>query len=123
MGCFSRMHVEATTRHDMLSLQPEAAFLKVHGIVSTQVGYAGGTTENPTYHNMGDHSESVQLSYDPNVITYEQLLDLFWTMHDPMGRRSRQYMSAIFTHDERQMAAAQRTFQEQAAARGPRPAG
>jgi peptide-methionine (S)-S-oxide reductase len=67
------------------------------------VGYAGGTKKNPTYHDLGDHSESIQIDYDPATITYAQLLDLFWKTHNPCARAwSRQYMSAVWTHNEGQ---------------------
>jgi peptide-methionine (S)-S-oxide reductase len=74
------------------------------------VGYTGGTTKNPTYLNLGDHAESVQIEYDPARITYSQLLDVFWAIHDPGSRPwKRQYMSAIFYHDEEQRRLAERT--------------
>jgi peptide-methionine (S)-S-oxide reductase len=67
------------------------------------VGYAGGTKHNPTYHDLGDHSETVQIDYDPSKITYQELLDAFWTGHDPTHRSwSRQYASFIFVHNEEQ---------------------
>ena len=72
-------------------------------MVRTRVGYAGGTTENPTYRNIGDHSETIQIEYDPTQISYEELLDMVWRSPGPQYRpRSRQYMSAIFYHDEEQ---------------------
>jgi methionine-S-sulfoxide reductase len=73
------------------------------GVVRTRVGYAGGTTENPTYYNLGDHTETIQIEYDPAVVSYEELLDVFWTSHDPFRRPwSRQYMAIVFTHDDEQ---------------------
>ncbi len=76
-------------------------------MVRTRVGYAGGTTLNPTYYQIGDHSETVQIEYDPAVISYEQLLEVFWNSHNPAEQPwSRQYMSIIFYHDEEQKAAA-----------------
>jgi peptide-methionine (S)-S-oxide reductase len=73
------------------------------GVVRTRVGYAGGTTENPTYYNLGDHTESIQIEYDPAVISYEELLDVFWASHDPFRQPwSRQYMAIVFTHDDEQ---------------------
>jgi peptide-methionine (S)-S-oxide reductase len=71
--------------------------------VRTRVGYAGGTTKNPTYHDLGDHTETVEIDFDPAVITYSQLLDLFWESHNPCERPwSRQYMTAVFANDETQ---------------------
>jgi peptide-methionine (S)-S-oxide reductase len=73
------------------------------GVVRTRVGYAGGTRQNPSYHDLGDHSETVQIDYDPSKITYEDLLNAFWTGHDPTFRSwSRQYASLIFVHNEEQ---------------------
>jgi peptide-methionine (S)-S-oxide reductase len=72
-------------------------------VVRTRVGYAGGTKENPTYQQLGDHSETIQIDYDPSVISYDELLDVFWSSHQPTQRAwSRQYMSVIFYHDEQQ---------------------
>jgi peptide-methionine (S)-S-oxide reductase len=71
------------------------------------VGYAGGTTPEPNYHNIGDHSETVQVDYDPAQITYENLLDAFWRSHDPAyASSSLQYRAVIFYHDEAQKTAA-----------------
>ena len=76
----------------------------------TRVGYTGGTTDNPTYRTIGDHIETVEMDYDPSVISYEKLLDVFWANHDPAVRAwSRQYMSAVFYHDDEQKRAAIRT--------------
>jgi len=67
------------------------------------VGYAGGAKENPTYHNLGDHTETLQIDYDPSKISYETLLELFWKEHDPTSRAwSRQYQAVVFYHDEEQ---------------------
>jgi peptide-methionine (S)-S-oxide reductase len=94
----------------------EAAFRQLDGVTRTRVGYAGGTTENPTYedvcsHTTG-HAEVVEVTYDPERISYEQLLDVFWAKHDPT-QLNRQgwdigdnYRSAIFFKDEEQHEAA-----------------
>jgi peptide-methionine (S)-S-oxide reductase len=72
-------------------------------VIRTRVGYAGGRRENPDYHHIGDHTETVQVDYDPRRITYTQLLDIFWQSHDPAKQSwSRQYMHAIFYHSEKQ---------------------
>jgi peptide-methionine (S)-S-oxide reductase len=72
-------------------------------VVSTVVGYAGGTKDNPTYRSLGDHSETIRIEYDPSEIPYQELLDVFWCSHSPTSRPlSRQYMSIIFYHDEEQ---------------------
>jgi len=81
------------------------------------VGYAGGTKKKPTYHSLGDHTEALQLDYDPAIITYAQLLDLFWGSHDPTERSwSRQYMAAVFFHNEAQKKSISDTLQREAAA-------
>jgi len=72
-------------------------------VVRTRVGYAGGTKKNPSYHQLGDHTETIQIDFDPTKITYEKLLDIFWESHDPLSRSwSRQYKAVIFVHDEEQ---------------------
>lgn len=72
-------------------------------MISTLSGYAGGTTDQPTYRAIGDHSETVQVVYDPAQISYEQLLEVFWALHDPGSRPYlNQYRNAIFTTDAEQ---------------------
>ena len=95
----------------------EAAFRQVDGVVDTAVGYLGGTLENPTYHDVctdtTGHAEVVEVRYDPAKVSYEQLLDVFWKVHDPttLNRQGpdvgTQYRSAIFYHDDEQKTAAQ----------------
>jgi peptide-methionine (S)-S-oxide reductase len=86
----------------------EAAFRQLPGVVEAVSGYIGGHADNPTYrqvcgHGTG-HAEAVEVTYDPQRVTYDQLLDLFWQMHDPtqLNRQGPdvgdQYRSAIFTH-------------------------
>lgn len=83
------------------------------------MGYAGGTTANPTYHRIGDHSESVQVVFDPSVISYERLLELFWGSHEPTApSSSRQYMSLILVRDEGQRRSAERSKQAEEQRRG-----
>ncbi len=80
------------------------------GVIRTRVGYAGGTTKNPTYHDLGDHSEAIQIDFDPSRISYEELLDVFWKGHDPTRSSwSRQYRAAIFYHDDEQRRLAVKT--------------
>ena len=72
-------------------------------MVRTRVGYTGGKKLNPTYYNLGDHTETLQLDYDPTLISYEQLLDIFWNSHNPTrGAWSQQYKAAVFVHNEEQ---------------------
>ena len=92
---------------------PEAQFGSTKGIIRTRVGYAGGTKVNPSYYSLGDHTETVDLDYDPSVTNYAELLKLFWNNHDPCTRQKRQYMSAIFYHDEEQKTLAEQTMEEQ----------
>ena len=78
-------------------------------MVRTRVGYCGGTTPAPTYHRLGDHSETVEVDYDPRVLSYADLLDVFFASHSPSYPPfSVQYRSAIFyrTEDERTTAEA-----------------
>ncbi len=72
-------------------------------MLRTRVGYCGGSTKSPTYRSIGDHAETIQIDFDPKRIRYEQLLELFWTTHNPCRNAwSRQYMSAVFYADEAQ---------------------
>jgi peptide-methionine (S)-S-oxide reductase len=93
---------------------PDSIFGSLDGVVRTRVGYAGGTTENPTYHNLGDHTETIQIDYDPTVISYEQLLEIYWDSHNPTSQPwSRQYMSIIFYHNSEQRELAMETKQHE----------
>jgi len=75
------------------------------------VGYAGGAAPDPAYHAIGDHSETVQIDFDPTVISYEALLDEFLAAHNPTQQAfSRQYASLIHYHDEEQRLAAERAL-------------
>jgi peptide-methionine (S)-S-oxide reductase len=79
-------------------------------VVRTRVGYSGGKSTNPTYHNLNGHSETVQLDFDSGRISYQRLLNIFWHNHSPDNRPwSRQYMSIIFYHNEEQRKAAEET--------------
>lgn len=85
----------------------------------TRVGYAGGSTPNPTYRNIGDHSEAVEIDYDPAVVTYAELLRLFWEGHEPLRPAwSRQYASVILWRDEAERALAEESLREWDARRG-----
>jgi peptide-methionine (S)-S-oxide reductase len=95
----------------------ERMFWQLPGVLSTSVGYAGGSTPNPTYEEVCSgrtgHTEVVQVVYDPAVVSYQQLLKVFWENHDPtQGMRQgndvgTQYRSAIYTTTDEQLPAAQ----------------
>jgi len=71
------------------------------------VGYAGGSKKNPTYRDLGDHTEAIQVDFDPAVTSFEKLAEAFWTTHNPCARPySRQYASILFTANEEQRRAA-----------------
>ena len=100
----------------------EAAFRQVPGVVDAAVGYMGGTLENPTYQDVctdnTGHAEVVHVTFDPAQVSYQQLLDLFWEIHDPTTPNrqgpdvGRQYRSAVFFHSVEQESAAKASKQK-----------
>lgn len=94
----------------------EHRFGKVKGVVETVVGYTGGKTQNPTYKDVctdkTGHAEVVRVTYDPSIVSYEELLEFFWDIHNPttLNRQDwdvgTQYRSAVFYYDEEQKNAA-----------------
>lgn len=108
----------------------EARFRKVKGVIDVQSGYTGGQTANPSYEQVCSsktgHAEAVEIEFDPKRVSYEELLDLFWNMHDPttLNRQGpdigSQYRSAIFTHSAAQAEAARKS-KEQASKRFNKP--
>jgi methionine-S-sulfoxide reductase len=87
-------------------------------VIRTRVGYAGGASTSPNYYNLGGHAETIQIDYDPAVISYAELLKVFWQSHDPTVRPwSSQYAWIIFYHDEAQKALAEETRDREAAQR------
>ena len=100
----------------------EAAFRQLPGVTGTRVGYAGGSVENPSYEQVctdrTGHAEAVEVTYDPKRVSYDELLDVFWSNHNPTTRNRQgfdigsQYRSAVFTHSPAQAEAAQRSKQE-----------
>jgi peptide-methionine (S)-S-oxide reductase len=103
----------------------EAAFRQLDGVTSTRVGYSGGALESPTYEDVCSHTtghgEVVEVTYDPDRISYDQLLDVFWGKHDPTQFNRQgwdigdQYRSVVFFHEaEQREAALQSKAREQA---------
>ena len=100
----------------------DAAFRLLKGVASVESGYAGGTRPNPTYEQVctgtTGHAEVAQVTFDPSVISYRDLLDVFFTIHDPTqlnrqgGDVGTQYRSAIFPHSDEQRADAERAITE-----------
>jgi len=100
----------------------ESALLQVKGIEKVQSGYTGGDTENPTYKlvctGTTGHAEVAQLTYNPEVISYRQILEIFFTLHDPtqLNRQGNdvgtQYRSSIFYHDDEQKHEAEQVIKE-----------
>ena len=103
----------------------EAVFRRLRGVISAMPGYSGGTVANPTYMQVAarttGHAEVVQIEFDPSIISFEKLLEVFWTVHDPttLNRQGAdagpEYRSAIFYHDEQQKTAAEQSIKDLAA--------
>lgn len=110
----------------------QAAFDRIKGVTETQVGYAGGVLANPTYQDVCSgrtgHAEVIQVSFDPKVVAYDRLLEVFWETHDPtqMNRQGpdvgTQYRSVVFFHSPEQEQAAHASLEkEQKSGRHARP--
>lgn len=103
--------------------QVEMAYREMDGVVDTAVGYEGGHIENPTYEMVCSgttgHAEVTQVEFDPDKISYEELVDKFWELHDPtqLNRQGPdigdQYRTAIFTHSEEQADVARRSLERE----------
>jgi peptide-methionine (S)-S-oxide reductase len=115
------MNRDTSTRHDGLELAAfaagcfwgiEASFREIEGVVETRVGYTGGRTINPSYEQVCSdatgHAEAVEVWFDPVRVSYDELLSVFWSIHDPTTRNRQgwdfgsQYRSAIFFQDAEQ---------------------
>lgn len=100
----------------------EEAFRQVRGVKSTMVGYTGGTLEDPTYadvcSNRTGHAEAIQVQYDPKQVSYEELLEVFWSIHDPTTKDRQdpdigsQYRSMIAYHTPEQEKIAKKSKEE-----------
>jgi peptide-methionine (S)-S-oxide reductase len=100
----------------------EAVFDELKGVVSVESGYSGGTVEEPTYRavctGMTGHAEAVQVRFDPGVLSYRDLLHVFFAIHDPTSLNRQgadvgtQYRSAVFYHDDAQKATAEQVIRE-----------
>lgn len=99
----------------------DSLFGATKGVLRTRVGYSGGTTDSPVYRNMGDHTEVIEIHYDPNQISYADLLDLFWNNHEYglTKRIKRQYMSLILCHSEEQRRISEQSRAEEQIKRAP----
>ena len=103
----------------------EAAFRQVEGVTRTRVGYSGGTLERPSYEDVCSHAtghaEVVEVTYDPERVSYDELLDVFWRNHNPTRQTAGdQYRSVVFVHNEEQREAALASkAREQARLRAP----
>ncbi|MBI2134713.1 peptide-methionine (S)-S-oxide reductase MsrA [Candidatus Woesearchaeota archaeon] len=101
----------------------EEVFREVKGVVDTKVGYTGGNVKNPSYEKVctdeTGHAEAIEITFDPKIVSYEELLNVFWKIHDPtqMNRQGpdigKQYRTAIFYHNEKQKKLAEKSKKEQ----------
>ncbi len=85
---------------------PDALFGQIRGIIRTRVGYAGGTLDHPTYRQLGDHTETVEMDYDTRILSLENLLDVFWNNHNPFNineYKGRQYQSLVLYRGQNQL--------------------
>ncbi|MFN5949374.1 MAG: peptide-methionine (S)-S-oxide reductase MsrA, partial [Pirellulaceae bacterium] len=100
----------------------EAVFQRLEGVTKVVSGYAGGQTENPNYKQvctgLTGHAEVCQITYDPSVVSFDEILEVFWQTHDPttLNRQGNdvgpQYRSGIYLHDESQRAVAQSVWDD-----------
>jgi len=99
----------------------EEAFRKIKGVITTRVGYTGGHMKSPTYQDVcrdrTGHAEAIEIEFDPKIVSYEDLLSVFWRIHNPTTPDRQgfdvgsQYRSVIFFHDEAQKEAAEKSME------------
>jgi peptide-methionine (S)-S-oxide reductase len=100
----------------------EAAFDEIRGVINVESGYSGGTTTSPTYEQVCSgttgHAEAVQVTFDPNVVSFQDIMHIFFTVHDPTTPNRQgadvgsQYRSVVFYHDEKQKETAEHVIKE-----------
>ncbi|WP_246073133.1 peptide-methionine (S)-S-oxide reductase MsrA [Paenibacillus dokdonensis] len=94
---------------------PEALFGSMPGVISTRTGYAGGTPADPTYRHMGDHTKTVEFDFDPELLSYGEILRVFWDNHSPLNindYKGRQYQSMLLYRSPEQKNAIDRVLEE-----------
>ncbi|HLD40280.1 MAG TPA: peptide-methionine (S)-S-oxide reductase MsrA [Candidatus Nanoarchaeia archaeon] len=91
---------------------PDDYFSKLKGVSKTRVGYMGGKKKNPSYYDLGDHTETIEITFNPKIISFEELLKHFWKEHDPTRQEVTQYKSAIFYQNLEQFKLAEKSKKE-----------
>jgi peptide-methionine (S)-S-oxide reductase len=94
----------------------EALFGSLEDVYRTRVGYTGGKKQNPTYRSLGKHTETTQVLFDPEEISYDRLLEIFFENHDYESSRKAQYASRIFVHTKAQREEAERALKSKSSA-------
>lgn len=92
----------------------DALFGQIRGVIRTRVGYAGGTLDHPTYRQLGDHTETVEMDYDTRILSLENILDVFWSNHNPLNineYKGRQYQSLVLYRGQIQLNVIQKVMQ------------
>lgn len=103
-------HISTVTLGMGCFWSPDALFGQLRGIIRTRVGYAGGTQAHPTYRQLGDHTETVEMDYDDRILSLENILDVFWSNHNPLNindYKGRQYQSLVLYRSQTQLNAIQ----------------
>ncbi|MGM0896295.1 MAG: peptide-methionine (S)-S-oxide reductase MsrA [Bacillota bacterium] len=103
-GLSNAVKIETATFGMGCFWSPDARFGSLPGVIRTRTGYAGGTSQAPTYRQMGDHTEAIQVEFDPGQISFEDILREFWSNHYPNrdAYKGRQYISLLFWRSDEQ---------------------